>query len=726
MKGWCFYMVNMETISMQFHPRAFAAFGADLVTSDTVAVTELVKNCYDAFAYNVEVEFGEDDKGKYIQITDDGLGMTREIIRTSWAVIATPYKHYNPTVERDGAIRRVSGNKGLGRFSAARLGNTMIMWTKNAKDSYVRAKMDWQSFMDSSNVNDCRITLEVLPDNGVFNPTGTILRVRQLTSEWDKEKVDELRDSLSRLISPFKHVEKFSIKLTSSFYEAPIEIRTIDLIEKPLYKIWGNVDETGNIDWQYSFQPISKHLKERYKRDSVQWTESRMGFNANVVLSEGEETLTPYNAGAFTFEIRAWDLDSDSLEELTNTFDLKRRAIRNTISQYKGLSIYRDDVLVLPKSTASKDWLGIDLRRISSLGKRMSTSQIIGIINISSAGNPNIRDATDREKLVDTREYNQFSKVVETIILLLENLRLDDKSKGGGKLEKPTISSLMAPLSAHNLVIQIENAVERGEKNQDILEYVRQYGAENEKGLSTLQDRLTYYAQTASLGSVAIVILHEVLTGMTVIKRFLRHVFKKYSPLDEKVQEYYEDAERSHARLIDVAKSFAPLYRKDLHKLKNECDLKEVTQKSIRLIYSKKNSKGVIIENDIPDRITVKMFDGELQTIFVNLLDNACYWMQKNTQDKKIKISCIAFQNNESKWRLRISVSDNGPGISAESAQTIFEPGVTAKPNGIGMGLVIVAEILNFYNGKIATTIPGLLGGATFQFDIPMNKESER
>lgn len=73
-------------------------------------------------------------------------------------------------------------------------------------------------------------------------------------------------------------------------------------------------------------------------------------------------------------------MDNDNIEDLKKTFGLKRQAIRNTIGQYKGLSIYRDNILVLPKSDSSKDWLGIDLRRISSLGKRLSTSQIIGII----------------------------------------------------------------------------------------------------------------------------------------------------------------------------------------------------------------------------------------------------------------------------------------------------------------------------------------------------------
>ena len=68
-------MIKEKEISMRFHPRAFAAFGSDLVTNDAVAVTELVKNSYDAYANNAAVVFGSDDStGKYIEIADDGLG----------------------------------------------------------------------------------------------------------------------------------------------------------------------------------------------------------------------------------------------------------------------------------------------------------------------------------------------------------------------------------------------------------------------------------------------------------------------------------------------------------------------------------------------------------------------------------------------------------------------------------------------------------------------------
>ena len=708
-------MAMKKTISMQFHPRAFAAFGADLVTNDTVAVTELVKNCYDAFAYHVQVEFGEDKRGKYIQITDDGLGMTSDIIENSWAVIATPYKEKNPVVYRDGKIRRVSGNKGLGRFSAARLGSIMHIWTKSDSDSYLHAKMDWNSFVESNNVNDCKISIETLDDDDcVFDPSGTILRIRKLTSEWDQKKIDELRENLSRLISPFKKVDQFEITLTSPFYDAPIEIKPSDFIEHPTYRIWGDVDSAGVVNWRYIFEPKNKHQKCQKRHGEISWEEAIRGFNANVLTFE-EDNLPPYKAGMFTFEIRCWDLDNDSLEDLTSTFGLKRRAIRNTISQYKGLSIYRDDVLVLPKSSASKDWLGFDLRRVSSIGSRIRTNQIIGIINISSSENPEIRDTTDREKLVDTQEYKQFSKIVETIISQLEKLRNTDKNTEDHR-EKPNISSLMAPLSAQVLVQKIEQAVDAGEKYENILEYVREYSSQNEKGLEALQSRLTYYAQTASLGSVAIVILHEILTGMTVIKRFLRRVSKEYSPFDSRTEEYYKDAEESHTRLLEVAKSFAPLYRADLRNKKNQCALQNTLLSSVRLVQGQKYAKDVDIKIDNVPEIDIGMHEGELQTVFVNLMDNACYWMKGNQGPKQITLEYKIVNKN----RLEVTISDNGPGIKESDAQLIFDAGVTAKPHGIGMGLTIVTELLDYYNGKIATIVPGTLGGATFVFDVPI------
>ena len=407
-------MIEKHVVPMQFHPRAFSAFGSDLVTNDFVAVNELVKNSYDAYAYNVMLSINEDTNGEcFIEIVDDGFGMTQKIVEEAWAIIATPYKKNNPIVERDGKIRIVSGNKGLGRLSSARLGNKLEILTKSNSEECIFVNIDWRALVESSDISLCGIEI----DNGnekylldkidkqlkSSSKTGTIIRIRELNEKWGDEKLRGLEQALARLISPFDDISDFKIFLGVSG-NVPVRIAVHDFIKIPTYHFWGEVDENGDTKWNYRYH--SSQSKEESGKFS--WEESyggfgRIGFQNQIFDLEDEK----YKCGKFTFELRAWDLDTESIGVISSQFDIKKNEIRKTISIYKGLSIYRDNVLVLPKSDASKDWLGVDLRRVSNIGRRLSTNQIIGKISISEHDNPELKDTTDREKLVDTKEYNR-------------------------------------------------------------------------------------------------------------------------------------------------------------------------------------------------------------------------------------------------------------------------------------------------------------------------------
>ena len=85
--------------------------------------------------------------------------------------------------------------------------------------------------------------------------------------------------------------------------------------------------------------------------------------------------------GEFSFEIRVWDIGGNDIEEISETFDIQKSLVRKAIRTHKGISVYRDGVLVIPKSESSRDWLGLDLRRVSLVGKRLSTSQIVGKVS---------------------------------------------------------------------------------------------------------------------------------------------------------------------------------------------------------------------------------------------------------------------------------------------------------------------------------------------------------
>lgn len=699
-----------EQINIQIHPRAFSSFGEDLVTNDIVAITELVKNSYDAYALKVIVKFGSDEDGNsYISVKDDGLGMDRSIILDAWATIATPYKKKKPYVEREvegkKRIRQVSGNKGLGRFSAARLGDEMVMFTKVPGGKTLKAFFDWKSFEKAEDITDCTMLLEEIEDSH-FDVCGTEIVMKRLKTNWDKEKIGELEEELSRLINPFEEISDFELVISSSTREADGKIEANPFINNPVYKIEGNVDEKGTISYDYCFND-GKHTRE-ITNQKIKWIYENYKENKELL---NDKELKEYSCGKFSFEFRVWDLDAESIKDVSERFDIAKGKIRNSIKLYKGISVYRDNILVLPKSETARDWLGLDRKRISQIGKRISTSQIIGIVHISNKDNPNIKDTTDREKLADTLEYKQFVNAISNVIDALQRERQRDKLV---EEKKESLTDIISPLSAKSLVEEVEEAVKAGGNTEDILDCVKDFYEKSEKQIKVLNERLIYYAQTASLGSVAIVIMHEFLTGMTCIKRFLNRAKFHTEFYDSRTKEYLNDAETSHARIVEVSQSFAPLYKRNLREKSKGANLKEAVDKSIRLTKAKKASKNVIFENQIPEDIRVNINISELQTVFVNILDNACFWMKDTQSEKKI---CISIEQNN-KDKITINVSDSGCGIQQEDAEKIFMPGITSKPKGIGMGLVIVTEIIKSHSGEIGVRVPGDLNGATFVLEL--------
>ena len=205
---------TFDTVPFRIHPRVFAALGENLVTDDFVAVIELVKNSYDAFARHVSLRFSEDSTdGKQLEIIDDGLGMTREVIEEAWCTVATPYKDRNPTIRRADKIRRVVGEKGLGRLSAARLGNQLRMLTKADSSPCWEVNVDWTTVSSGEALSDSVVKIREFSGSPPFEGTGTSLLISGLSNQWDDERISDLEEDLTRLISPFSDFTDFKIVL---------------------------------------------------------------------------------------------------------------------------------------------------------------------------------------------------------------------------------------------------------------------------------------------------------------------------------------------------------------------------------------------------------------------------------------------------------------------------------------------------------------------------------
>jgi C4-dicarboxylate-specific signal transduction histidine kinase len=118
---------------------------------------------------------------------------------------------------------------------------------------------------------------------------------------------------------------------------------------------------------------------------------------------------------------------------------------------------------------------------------------------------------------------------------------------------------------------------------------------------------------------------------------------------------------------------------------------------------------------DLPEgETTVTTDPSEMQMIFVNLLDNSLYWLER-VPDKNRR---IAVQVRYGPSGLEIIFSDSGPGIPEDVRDRIFDPYFSTKSDGVGLGLTIAGETAAEYDGSLELVANGPLQGATFRVTL--------
>ena len=125
--------------------------GKDLITSDNIAIFELVKNSYDAYADHVVITFANDK----ITIADNGKGMSFADLKDKWLFLgfsakkdgSEDYEDDKQKSYRDKIKRYYAGAKGIGRFSCDRLGSLLTITTKTETANYAeQISVDWSKF----------------------------------------------------------------------------------------------------------------------------------------------------------------------------------------------------------------------------------------------------------------------------------------------------------------------------------------------------------------------------------------------------------------------------------------------------------------------------------------------------------------------------------------------------------------------------------------------------
>ncbi|MBN2535824.1 MAG: ATP-binding protein [Spirochaetales bacterium] len=174
--------------------------GKELVGRHETAVSELVKNAYDADACEVTLTFENTyQEGGTLFIDDNGIGMNRDQLINGFMRLSSSDKIHNPISPRYKRIR--AGKKGIGRFAAQRLGEklTIITQTIDTKQAF-KIYIDWKDFEKDKDLLLIANSIEKLPKE---KKEGTTLIIEKLREVWSDAAIRRAYRYTSELLQPF-------------------------------------------------------------------------------------------------------------------------------------------------------------------------------------------------------------------------------------------------------------------------------------------------------------------------------------------------------------------------------------------------------------------------------------------------------------------------------------------------------------------------------------------
>ena len=145
-------------------------------------------------------------------------------------------------------------------------------------------------------------------------------------------------------------------------------------------------------------------------------------------------------------------------------------------------------------------------------------------------------------------------------------------------------------------------------------------------------------------------------------------------------------------------------------------DVNNVIRIVERIVHGDANLHKVTIHLDLSSDVrAVKGDSVQLQQVILNLMLNAFSAMSGTNGARRL----VVRTNSTDESQVLVAVQDSGAGIAAEQLESIFDPFVTSKPGGLGMGLSICRSIIERHGGTIsAANNPGR--GATFSITLPV------
>jgi signal transduction histidine kinase len=218
----------------------------------------------------------------------------------------------------------------------------------------------------------------------------------------------------------------------------------------------------------------------------------------------------------------------------------------------------------------------------------------------------------------------------------------------------------------------------------------------------------------AALGQLSAGLAHELRNPLGTIKGSAEMLAKSVSAENEVAREVAgfiaSEVDRANSLITRFLQFARPLQVR-----LERADLAHTLDRAIAEV--EREAPGISIYRNYAPEIPPFPFDAELmERVFYNLALNAA--------QATVPGGAVTVKTRAAGGRAEIAVIDRGVGIDPKQADSIFNPFFTTKPQGVGLGLAIVAKIVDEHGGKIAVeSEPGK--GSVFRVLLPMERASE-
>lgn len=231
--------------------------------------------------------------------------------------------------------------------------------------------------------------------------------------------------------------------------------------------------------------------------------------------------------------------------------------------------------------------------------------------------------------------------------------------------------------------------------------------------------RLIQAEKLASIGRVSAGIAHEIRNPLTSVKLNIQKVLQS-DKLDKIEGEHLKISQEGIVQIEKIVKELLKFTRTDELNL-DQFSIQEIMEESIKMMADSLDQKKILLEKNYQETLPLVLVDGDkLRQVFLNILRNAYEAVEEGGG---IDISLSLSQKNEEK-KVKIVISDNGPGIPEKDLENIFEPFYTTKSSGTGLGLAIARKIVEQHKGSLQI-IKKEGRGASFEILIPYGGENE-